>query len=361
MKKAPLRDPNQVLSALVVSEMELIRSRDPELGQALEIAPRVIEHEATRARNLPAEQPGFFRRALRKAYHLLYRIKPLQSAVQEIRSKILERWYEKKGVAQVESPTTIQRSFTIAFTMRSGSNEICNLLARNGLGTPSEFFQKPLPAGSSGLALDSFTRIISRYQVGGIFGSKMSHDHLAALDEQLRAAIPGYTRIEDLLPDHRWVWLIRRDKILQAISWCRAELSNSWAQNGAQKQKSAEYTYDFLHILSRVMMIYSAELAWEQYFRKYEIEPLVIYYEDFFRDVDQQLRRLINHLGGLPAKRTKIDTGTTFEVQRNEKTFALRERFVQDLTRLGANGMTVELGQPLDRWVKFFYEFGWRQ
>lgn len=361
MKRAPQRDPNQVLGALVVSEMELIRSRDPELAEVLDIAPRVIEHEATRARNLPVEEPGLSRRVLRKVYHLLHRIEPLQSTVQEVRSKILQRWYEKKENAQFESLTTVQRSFTIAFTMRSGSNEICNLLARNGLGTPSEFFQKPLPPGNSGLVLDTFTRIINRYQLGGIFGSKMSNDHRAALDEKLGTAIPGYSRIDDVLPNHRWVWLIRKDKILQAISWCRAESSNSWALNEGQKQKSADYKYDFLHILSRVMLIYSAELSWEQYFRRYEIQPLIIYYEDFFRDVDQQLRRLVDHLGGLPPRRTRIDTGTTFDVQRNEKTYATRERFIQDLTRLGANGMTVEMGQSLERWIRFFYDFGWRQ
>lgn len=101
-------------------------------------------------------------------------------------------------------------------------------------------------------------------------------------------------------------------------------------------------------------MIHSAELAWEQYFRKHGNEPLIIYYEDFFRDVGQQLRRLINHLGGLPAKRTKIDAGTTFEIQRDEKTYSLRERFVQDLTRLGTNNLTLEMGKHLDRWVDFF-------
>jgi LPS sulfotransferase NodH len=360
MKRLPVRNPNDVLSALIVSEIELIRSRDPELSKTLDFAPRTIEHEASRPKNLPPEQPTLSRRVLRKAYRTLQHIEPLVPALQKIRSKILDRWERKKATAELESPTTIQRSFTIAFTMRSGSNEICNLLARNGLGTPSEYFQKPLPAATGGLALDSFTRIISRYQVSGIFGSKVSHDHRAALDEQLRAAIAGYTRIDDVLPNHRWVWLIRKDKILQAISWCRAETTNSWASSGHQQQPRGEYNYDFLHILSRVMMIQMAELAWEQYFLRHNIEPLIIFYEDFFRDVNQQLRRLVDYLGGLPEKRTTIDSGATLDIQRNEKSYALRERFVSDLNRWGSRSMAAELGTPLQRWGQFLFEFGWR-
>jgi trehalose 2-sulfotransferase len=360
VKTTPLRNPSEVLAPLVASEIEVIRSRDPELSKALDFAPRIIEHEATRKKNLPPEQPGIPRRVLRKIYRTLNQVKPLQPLTQQLRTRILDRWEGRKAAGEAETPTTIQRSFTIAFTMRSGSNEICNLLARNGLGTPSEFFQKPLSSGAGGLVLDSFSRIVSRYQVGGVFGSKMSHDHRAALDEQLSSVIPGYTRIDDLLPNHRWVWLIRKDKILQAISWCRAETTNSWAVSEEQKQKSVEYSYDFLHILSRVMMIHAAELAWEQYFRHHKIDPLIVYYEDFFRDVDQQLRRLIDHLGGLPPKRAAIDTGATFDIQRNKKSYAIRDHFVADLIRLGSGGMVAELGESYQRWARFLLEFGWR-
>ena len=118
----------------------------------------------------------------------------------------------------------------------------------------------------------------------------MSHDHRARLDEQLRSAIPGYSRIDDLLPHHRWVWLVRRDKILQAISWCRAEASNQWISGQSDVGKPDEYSYDFFDILSRTMLIYGGELAWETYFHENSIKPLIVVYEDFFRDLEHQLR-----------------------------------------------------------------------
>jgi LPS sulfotransferase NodH len=239
------------------------------------------------------------------------------------------------------------------------------MLGRNGLGTPGEFFQMPFTGGNA-LVLDGFTGIISRYQRHGIFGSKMAYPHRASLDAQLRKAVPGYKQIDDILPNHRWVWLTRRDKILQAISLCRAEASKEWASSSSTQQREQEYTYDFVHILSRVMLIYASELAWDTYFRKNGIQPFNIVYEDFFGDLDRQLSHLIDYLGGLPRKRIPINKRipiskrTTFRVQRNEKTYEIQQRFFSDLLRWGSDDLTVELGPSFMRWSRFLSDLGWR-
>jgi trehalose 2-sulfotransferase len=357
MKAAPVRNPADVLKTLIASEVEIIRNRDPELSAALDVPATVLKSSPAPA--VPALEPSLPRRALRKVYRTLDRVGPLRPVLQRVRSRVLvvlDR--APQPPTSSTGQTSVQRSYTIAFTMRSGSNELCNLLAKNGLGSPGEFFQKRLPGGP-GLVLDSFSKVINHYQRQGVFGSKMSHDHRAALDEQLRMAIPHYTRIDDVLPNHRWVWLVRQDKILQAISWCRAETSNRWAEPGEAKTKVIDYNYDFIHILSRVMMIFSAELAWEMYFRENRIEPFKIVYEELFRDVDQELKRLVDYLGGPGPGRKSLAKSSTFAVQRNEQSYALRQRFVNDLARLGSEGLTRELGKPLNTWVRFFFERGW--
>jgi LPS sulfotransferase NodH len=189
----------------------------------------------------------------------------------------------------------------------------------------------------------------------------MSHDHRARVDEQLREVIPGYRRLDDVLPAHRWVWLKRRDKILQAISWCRAEQSNEWAMAQAGTSKSStNLNYDFFHILSRVMLILAAEFAWELYFERENIQPFVIVYEDFFADVPKHLRALITYLGGLDPARSSIDCGLTYQVQRTDNSYALRDRFAADCCRIGENSLVTELGVPLQKWMSFFLDFGWR-
>ena len=359
MKTVPLRSPSEILKAVVASESAVIRSRDSELAKSLEVEPRIIEHFASRY--LPPPRPSIPRRALRKAYRVLDRVQPLRPLVQKVRFKLLERFDTKPPVVEEQDTlTTVKRSYTIAFTMRSGSNEICNLLGRNGLGSPSEFFQKPIP-GEPSFVLDGFSRIVSRYQVRGIFGSKMAQEHRAGLDAQLRNAIPGYTRLDDVLPNHKWVWLSRRDKIMQAISWCRAETSNRWAARSAGEGKSSDYSYDYLHILSRVMLIHASEQGWEAYFQQNEIEPYRVVYEDFFADVGPQLARLIKYLGGLPPDYTTVDKGATFAVQRSEKSYQIRERFVSDLMRMGSHELTLEVGPSFKNWIHFMFDYGWKR
>lgn len=255
--------------------------------------------------------------------------------------------------------SSITRSYTLAFTMRSGSNEVCNLLAKNALGNPGEYFQKGMATDSGTSAFDAFLRVVNDNQVGGVFGSKMSHDHRAAVDEMLRAAVPGYRILDDVLPGHRWIWLQRRDRILQAISLCRAEASKRWSSIDAGDPHAGGMAYDFFHILSRVMMIYTNDLAWETYFCRHNIQPFVIYYEDFFRNLHSELPKLIDFLGGLPEGRM-LDNGMTLEVQRDEETYAWRRRFVNDLGRIGEQSFSMELGVPLEKWGRFFFQYGWR-
>lgn len=259
-------------------------------------------------------------------------------------------------MAQAAIPqfATLNRSFTIAFTMRSGSNEICKLLWRNGLGVPGEAFQ-------AGKTFQEFCAIVEQNQANRVFGSKMSHDHRAALDEQLRTHIPRYRTLDDVLPAHRWVWLRRHDKILQALSLCRAEQSQIFASE-QRPMGELKPRYDFLHILSRVQLVNSADLAWEVYFERMGIKPLTLYYETFFKRIDTELPRLIDYLGGLPSgiDSKLADTNFSYEVQRDRTTEEFRVQFLKDLAQFGGKDQADRLGEPLGCWMSFFFNFGWR-
>ena len=253
----------------------------------------------------------------------------------------------------------IKRSYTVAFTVRSGSNAVCDLLARNNLGSPSEWFQlRTAPDGQS--RIDDFTHIINAHQVGGIFGSKMMHDHRARLDELLRGAIPKYRRLDDLLPSHRWVWLVRKDKILQAVSLCRAQDSGSWSALKSTDSRTDGFHYDFFHILSNLMIILAGEYAWKVYFEEHGIDPFQIVYEDFFENVDSSLAELIHYLGGLPSGHEAMTTSQTFRVQRDTKNYEARAQFISDLSRVGEESFARQMGEANKKWEAFFFEQQWR-
>ena len=255
--------------------------------------------------------------------------------------------------------TNITRSYTIAFTVRSGSNAICDLLAGNSLGAPSEWFQQPpVPQGGESW-VDAIVSVVNAHQVEGIFGSKMMHDHRARLDERLRTALPGYRQLDDFLPLHRWVWLVRKDKVLQAISLCRAQLSGRWAMTDSADRTSDIFEYDFFHILSSLMIILAGEYAWELFFQQHDIEPFTLVYEDFFQHLDRQVPRLVDYLGGLPSGRDGVNMDQVFIVQRDATSYAIRERFIRDLSRVGEESFAQEMGEPNKRWERFFFERQW--
>ncbi len=245
--------------------------------------------------------------------------------------------------------------------MRSGSNEICSLLRRNGLGVPTELFQFPFPPETGPQQLEGFRSVVKVNQANGIFGSKMSHNHRAALDEYFRNSVPGYRQLDDVLPNHRWVWLTRRDKIYQAISQCHAEQSNTWAVKSATDVKRDGFEYDFIELLSRVMMLLASDQIWQIYFQRHGITPLTIVYEDFFQDVEAQLGRLIEYLGGPGDGRNQLDCTADYSIQRTDADVAIHERFSEELCRLGEVGLGRQLGVPLELWIKFFFGYGWRQ
>ena len=352
--------PIEILNAVVISELAILRARNAELSRALDVAPPQPRHRTFQRVVIAAILPAL-QDYSRRSYQFLKRFGPLRPLLQDLRSRIEQPKWEEPVVAD-SSPKDrpslrsltlpcVSRSFTIAFTMRSGSNEICNLLARNGLGIPNEFFQKPFSGRSDALLLNTLGRTVGRYQAHGIFGSKMAHEHRAALDAHLRTAIPGYVRLDDVLPAHRWVWLRRQDKVLQAISWCRAETSNRWAGSDPEIGDRKSFSYDFYQILSRLMMIYDSELVWDTYFKTHQVRPWVIYYEHFFQDLDHQLPALIDYLGGLPAGRSSIDKHVTYAVQRTEESYAMRKRFLSDSEWVGQDSITEEQRECLQRWI----------
>lgn len=255
--------------------------------------------------------------------------------------------------------TDIIRSYTIAFAPRSGSNVICELLRANGLGAPHEWFQEPPVPEPGQIWLDGFVAFVNAHQAEHTFASKMGHDHRARLDECLREAVPGYHSLDDLLPHHRWVWLLRKDKVLQAISLCRAQQSGIWATTEAGERAIQSSDYDFFHILSNLMIIQAGEYAWKLYFQQHGINPFVVVYEDFFESLDHQLSLLIDYLGGLPPSRRSVNTGRCLQLQRDARSYEQRERFISDLNRVGEESFLRDMGETNRRWERFFFGREW--
>ena len=188
----------------------------------------------------------------------------------------------------------------------------------------------------------------------------MAHDHRARIDRVLSGYFGNDTAIADVLPNHRWVWLTRRDKIAQAVSLSRAVQTGEWTSRD-RDSSTKDIEFDYYHVLSRLMMIMINDVAWNAYFEAYNIHPYLLFYEEVFSDTQLHLRRLIEYLDdGALCLNGVIDTTATFSVQSDAVNTEWGERFRWYLTSVGGIDMNAEFGLAHQKWNRFFLEDGWR-
>jgi LPS sulfotransferase NodH len=116
----------------------------------------------------------------------------------------------------------------IAFTMRCGSNYLCEQLRVNGIGLPAEYFQHPFGVvnrafyDQMGVDPGDFSGFIKNlpmyYSQNGVFATKLAWDHKNVLIHFAKSVRSEIMDLSDLFPGAKWVFIRRRNKLLQAIS-----------------------------------------------------------------------------------------------------------------------------------------------
>jgi trehalose 2-sulfotransferase len=201
-------------------------------------------------------------------------------------------------------------SYTIWFTQRTGSTLLCKALEKTQVaGIPAEW----LYTWFGEQHVDNPAELQRRlWQSGttpnGVFGLKHSfHEpHFTKLIETFRH-FPGSlaeernrVRIwEHALPNHRHIFMTRRNKVRLAVSWWKAIQSQEWHRLTGAPRKSADlsdaYSFDAIHHLFRECSMREAGI--QEFFSEGNIIPLTIVYEDFIRDYEKVVREMMQFLG----------------------------------------------------------------
>lgn len=203
-------------------------------------------------------------------------------------------------------------SYTIWFSQRTGSTLLCKALETTGIaGTPREWFNcKPD-------LLDDFHQTnyeeLQAYlwKLGstpnGVFGINHSfyEPNFSQLIETLRKfpicppTETSRTKIwEHVFPNHRHIFMTRRNKIRLAVSWWKAIQSGEWHLSAGEQPKpidlSNAYSYDAInHLYNECSM---REAGTQEFFNEGNIMPLNIFYEDFVQEYDQTIRNILDYL-----------------------------------------------------------------
>jgi len=209
----------------------------------------------------------------------------------------------------------MKRSYRIWTAPRTGHTLLARLLTDTGVaGTPGEH-----------LTLHDESNLKEKYQVsnypemiraiqeacsGGtlIGGCKMdSHKdrHIILRDELLD--LKGITTDDeekdlwaDLFPDVKDIFLLRRNKVRQAVSWWKAIQDNEWhieaGKSRITDQSFYEDKYDFkaiLHLWKESML---REANMQDYFTRFQIKPLTLVYEDYIQDLERTIAQIFEFL-----------------------------------------------------------------
>lgn len=202
-------------------------------------------------------------------------------------------------------------SYTIWFSQRTGSTLLCRGLQSTGLaGKPSEWLN------ASDLLdkyqLDNYAELQKRlWQLGstpnGIFGVKTGagepyFSKIIKTFKQFPGCNPeSNNRVEiweNALPNHKHIYMTRRNKVRLAVSWWKAIKSEEWHRKQGQSPVDADlknkYSYRAIaHLFAECSM---REAAIQEFFAEGSIVPLTIVYEDFILSYEKTIRNILDYL-----------------------------------------------------------------
>ena len=147
----------------------------------------------------------------------------------------------------------------------------------------------------------------TRTSPNGVFGLKaflMQFHELQQSNPRLLASV-----LAELLPKDRpkpIVYLRRRDKVAQAVSYARAAKSGVWRKE-QESERSSWIDYSREEIEAAGRGIVAQEERWEQMFSDLRIQPLRIWHEDTLKDPAAAARQVASYLDVVIDPRQVLD------------------------------------------------------
>ena len=162
--------------------------------------------------------------------------------------------------------------YVICATQRTGSHLLCDLLSQTKIaGRPREhYFKKEVHSEQ-----EYFDQIWNESVVDNVGGFQIMADKIPTLLKFI-----SYKNIYI----NKYIWLQRKDKIRQAISWLKAKKLKLYFNDGLSeaefKHMEEKISISLEEIQNQILKIALYEVAWHRYFVKHKITPYIIYYED---------------------------------------------------------------------------------
>ena len=238
-----------------------------------------------------------------------------------------------------------RRCYVVCTIPRSGSNLLTDgLRDTRTAGMPKQFFLPKAEsryAGEVGIdpAADyaAYVRAIVNTKITSneVFGFKLMSWYLEDFLTRLRGAYgfgnsstSNLEMLRDAFPRLRFIRIVRRHKLRQALSTARALQTGLWkVQEGKSILREPEFDPDLIE-----QSLHEAERQdklWDNFFRGIGIEPFEVEYEMLCQDYEKTIRAVLNFLKiKLPAG-TRVGPPVTTR-QADEISRLWEERFLTE-------------------------------
>jgi trehalose 2-sulfotransferase len=160
-------------------------------------------------------------------------------------------------------------------------------------------------------AFDEFFRAALRNgtTTNGVFGVKIQGHHVEPL--ALECGIPGnaWAVLPRLFPQAKYIYLVRRDRRAQAISYFRAKATNEWWRiEGVVNTyiSGRKARFNAIEICRLEVELHRQYRLWDEFFAEQSITPLAMDYETLSTDYRSEIARALAFLGEDPAWAQKL-------------------------------------------------------
>lgn len=209
-----------------------------------------------------------------------------------------------------------RRCYLVCASPRTGSSLLCDTLWRTNLaGTPGEPF---LPANIEKRGgwppPDPKTYLHRVYEEcstpNGVGGAKVMWQHWDAMAARFYSSSLTRTQtLSKLVPDLKYIWISRRDKVRQAASIIRAVQTGAWQKTDEGPAAGRELGFHLRSLDDHVWAMRWFDWNWWRFFKALGIRPHRVIYEDFVAAFEPTMAGVLEYLGfpgqPIPAPRLK--------------------------------------------------------
>lgn len=195
----------------------------------------------------------------------------------------------------------VDHNFIICITPRSGSTWLGHLLEASGeFGNPKELFIPEMIGPNAAKGLDGFPGLFKRRIMNNTIGRTFGFESNQSRLEWLTSVVD----FEEVFVKSgtRFIAMYREDLLSQAISITKAIRTGQWhsrKQNAGDAKKAAQKPQIVLEddfLWSWILSLLQEERRWDNFYDRYNIEPLRFKYEDLVSGSRTQMLRLMNHI-----------------------------------------------------------------